>query len=95
MTNSIELTIGKYTNKDGEEKQFLAIVHPDHPSKIRLLNKKKDDGSDQRLDNEEMIAYLKGMDTPWRDHLEYVVNTKNDWGDYFVISGVSYETVDI
>lgn len=87
----IKVLRGTYVNADGEEKQFLAIDHPEHSNNVRLLNKKRQDG-EGRLDADEMINFLK--ETPdWRNRLEHVEHP--EFGEYFTISMVNYATVEV
>lgn len=88
---TITLSLGKYTNANGEDKEFLAVAHPEHKNRIRLLNKKKV-GSDERMNCTEMVEFLKTL-PDWRSRLEFVVN--EEYGDYFVISMVNHSTIDI
>ncbi|MCJ7689877.1 MAG: hypothetical protein MUO60_11235 [Clostridiaceae bacterium] len=90
MNKEIKISKGTYTNKSGEEKEFLSVIHPEHDGNVRLLSKKNDDGT--RMTATEMVVFLKA-NKDWRTRLEFVVN--EEYGNYFVISMVNYSVLDL
>ena len=69
-------------NAEGEVKPFLMIQgHPKHEDASLLCKYRP--GTDERMDTEEMVAWL-GENKGWRDQLGWA---EGEYGPYFFVRG--------
>lgn len=69
---NFETTMGAYTNKAGDKKEFIALACAEH-GRHALLNKKDmtDKTGKARITNEAMIVLMKDLGK-WQDNITFV-----------------------